>query len=463
MVTVPQLGPAAGHARRLLAALGAEVSETVRGDAPVIDVEPSTALADWAASGAMSLTGRAAGPPLAAAGAPASAVRAALVVFDALCRRRGLVPRRLPGPELLAERAAAAGLTRRGPVSAGGAFRPLPTRFGWLGISLPRADDLDLLPALVENTISGDPWAALASWARTRDAASAAVRAQLLGIAAAAIPDTPGCYRDEQRRHRRAAAVITQPGGARLHPARRPRVVDLTSLWAGPLCAHLLGRAGAEVVKVESTRRPDGARSGPREFYDLLHGGHASVALDFTAAAGLAALSGLVRRADVVLETSRPRALYQVGINADEAVAAGATWVSITAYGRTGPWSGRVGFGDDAAAAAGLLAHDNEEPLPCGDAIADPLAGVHAAAAAAAALCSERAWLIDVSMRDVGAAAADHPHEPHEVYPDAGGDWWVQTATGASPVASPSARTATQQAAAPGADTNAVLHRWGLR
>jgi crotonobetainyl-CoA:carnitine CoA-transferase CaiB-like acyl-CoA transferase len=179
--------------------------------------------------------------------------------------------------------------------------------------------------------------------------------------------------------------------------------VDLTSLWAGPLCARLLRCAGADVVKVESVHRPDGARSGSPSFFDLLNGGSEQVSLDFHAPAGVAHLRALINDADVVLEASRPRALAHLGIEAGDVVRAGTTWLSITARGRESHW---VGFGDDIAAGAGLLAQSGA-PLPAGDALADPLAGVHAAVAVAAALTSDRAWLLDLSMHDVARMCAD--------------------------------------------------------
>ena len=58
-------------------------------------------------------------------------------------------------------------------------------------------------------------------------------------------------------------------------------VADLSSMWAGPLCARMLGLAGADIIKVESADRPDGARSGNREFFDWLHAGHRSLSADF--------------------------------------------------------------------------------------------------------------------------------------------------------------------------------------
>jgi len=187
--------------------------------------------------------------------------------------------------------------------------------------------------------------------------------------------------------------------------------VDFTSLWAGPLCANLLSLCGAEVVKVESVRRLDGARRGPPAFYDLLHGGHRSVTVDFGSPGDLDLLRRLVGRADLVLEASRARALRRLDIVAEDVVSSGTCWLSITAYGRD---QDLIGFGDDVAAGAGLV---TAELFPCGDALADPLTGVTAAAFAVEALAGRDAVVVDVSMQAVagrrggrrGRAARDVP------------------------------------------------------
>src|SRR5204863_308785 len=62
--------------------------------------------------------------------------------------------------------------------------------------------------------------------------------------------------------------------------ARSPLVVDLSSLWAGPLCARVLAGLGARVIKVESRTRPDGARFGPPAFFEMMHRHTQCVALD---------------------------------------------------------------------------------------------------------------------------------------------------------------------------------------
>jgi crotonobetainyl-CoA:carnitine CoA-transferase CaiB-like acyl-CoA transferase len=115
-------------------------------------------------------------------------------------------------------------------------------------------------------------------------------------------------------------------------------------------------------VKVESLARPDGARGGPPPFFDLLHTGAESVALDFADARDRALLDALVASADVVLESTRPRALAQLGIDATAFVAAraGRVWTSLTGYGREDEAPGRVAYGDDAGVAAGLASDPSE-------------------------------------------------------------------------------------------------------
>jgi len=149
-------------------------------------------------------------------------------------------------------------------------------------------------------------------------------------------------------------------------------------------------------------------------------------------------LRDLVASADLVLEASRPRALRQLGLDAADIVAGGTCWISITARGRD---SDAVGFGDDVAAAAGLVVPDGGDLLPAGDALADPLAGVAAAVAAQAALTGEEAMLIDVSMLHVASEAATGGTPEHQVVRRRDG-WWVEYAEGAVPVAPPMPRQA---------------------
>ncbi|MFC8526013.1 CoA transferase [Nocardia sp. NPDC057227] len=374
----------------------------------------------------MALTGFPGEPPLAAPGAPALVVERALDrVARAAAARTGRPPV-LPGVGLLGERAACTGFTRNAPFSCGGRFLAVPARDGFVGLSLARPDDIALLPALVERGECPDPWAALAEWARALPVRVADERVALLGLPGGALGSA--ATREPVRR---------TVGGRRIRLRERPRVIDFSALWAGPLCTHLLTGIGAEVIKVESRTRPDGARTGPAGFYDLLHHGQYSVAVDFDDPADRDRLARLVAGADLVVEASRPRALRRLGLDAEGLVAAGVSWLSITARGRA---SDRVGFGDDIAACAGLHA-GGHTPVPCGDALADPLTGAVAAAEAAEALLDECARLIDISMHDLAVRSASGPVPAHTVsLRDE--QWWVDCEAGTFPVAAPAPRDA---------------------
>lgn len=405
---------------------------------------PADAALRWAACGAMALSGRAGGPPRLAPGRPALLVDDRLAAFArSTAARTGAVPE-LPSAALLGERAALLGLRRRGPFSCGGAFRAVPAADGWFGLSLARPEDRELIPALTAGRPDDPPWAAVTAWAAGLPAARCRAQARELGLPAAVFADPQVPDR---------APVQRRDGGPRRAGRDRPLVVDLTSLWAGPLCAHLLGLAGCEVVKVEDRHRLDGTRRGPAEFFALMHGGHAAVAVDLSDPADRGRLHRLLHRADLVLESSRARALARRGIVADEFVAAGVGWLSITARGRA---DDSVGFGDDVAVSAGLAVPDGDDLLPVGDALADPLTGVTAAAAAAELLATDRAALLDVSMEHVARHAAAGPDAIAEVTRRADG-WWVHTATGSAPVAPPRARTPRVPGPAPGADNGRYL------
>lgn len=361
----------------------------------------------WAESGLAWLTGFADGPPRIPSAPLPLAADGALAALAALAPAGAFAG--LGGAELLAERAACHGFTRRGRVSPGGGCRLLEARDGWLAANLPRADDTRALAAWLEDDAlagQGAPlgeadWQALARAVATRERAALIERARWLGLAVAPA-DPPG----EPPAHwlRVAARGPSAPPRAR----EGPLVVELASLWAGPLAARLLRLAGARVVKIESARRPDGARAGNARFFDALHEGKRCVALDFADARERRRLAALLERADVVVEGSRPRALAQLGVDAEAWVAArpGRVWLSLTGYGRAAPFADWVAFGDDAAAAAGLCwCVPGDAPLCVGDAIADPLAGLHGALAALEHWRRGEGALLDVSLCGVTAWA----------------------------------------------------------
>jgi crotonobetainyl-CoA:carnitine CoA-transferase CaiB-like acyl-CoA transferase len=339
----------------------------------------------WAECGAMALTGHRDGPPLMCPVPLASCADGAVLALRAVAGAAdGVLPR---GGELLAERAALGGLRRNGRIAPGGACRLLECGDGRIALSLARAHDWAMLPAFLgEKWLGSDLGATDGAWRAVATAASGVPveelveRGRLLSLAIAAdrLPATPT---------RGWFVIDCEQPAARRSRGAGPLVVDLSALWAGPLCTRLLGLLGARVVKVESTKRPDGARSGSAEFFDLLNRGKSSLTLDLDTTSGRDQLRRLLVQADIVVEASRPRALEQLGIDAAEFCAAGRalTWISLTGYGRAAPEGDWIAFGDDAGVAAGLatvMQHAVGEPVFCGDAIADPMAGMHAALAA---------------------------------------------------------------------------------
>ena len=191
-----------------------------------------------------------------------------------------------------------------GRISAGGSTRLLATRDGWCALTLSRADDIETVPALLELTEQpADPWAALTAAAADRGAAEFVARARLLDLPAAVLGEV------------RPAPPRFVPSG---HRARRHvselLVADLSSMWAGPLCGHLLAAAGATVVKVEGRSRPDGTRQGDPRFFDWMNSSKLSYATDFRDDD----LRQLLEVADVVIEGSRPAALARRGLGPEQ-------------------------------------------------------------------------------------------------------------------------------------------------
>ena len=303
--------------------------------------------------------------------------------------------------EILAGRAMLLGLSPRGRVSAGEATRLMAARDGWCAITLSRRDDIAAVAALLQvDAVDDDPWPALQRWVADHACAAVTDRARLLGLPAATLGET------------RAAPPRIRSMGTTTAPRDvcGLLVADLSSMWAGPLCGQLLARAGATVVKVESRARPDGTRVGPPAFFDWMNSQKLSYAADFDDPTGL---RRLLDAADVVIESSRPAALARRRLGpGDIGPRAGRVWLRVTGHGADGERAGWVAFGDDAAVSGGLVGAGKDGPVFCGDAIADPLTGLHAALAAAESISRGGGELIELSMAAFAATYAELPREP---------------------------------------------------
>ena len=363
---------AADYANQLLQDLGADTQIKSQANHPAIA---------YRRSGLLQITGLMLPLPL------ASHADGALMALKAISPN----PENLPdfGSALLGERARLRKTIRKGRLCAGGYGRLMDSADGRIALNLVREDDWDLISAWLEDYI--EDWEGIERLVAQKETTYLVERAAEIGLAVAKdeLPSKPDTW-FSMTRFKKATC-------------KAPLIVDLSGLWAGPLASSLLSMTGAKVVKVESPTRPDGMRAGHKGFYDLLNAGKDCVALNFRDAQDLARLKTLLHKADIVIEASRPRALRQLGIAAEDFVAAkpGKIWARLTAYGQS---ENRIGFGDDIGISAGLAsvmeaAHD--QPCFVGDAIADPVNGLHLALALQASLNQGGGVVIDLAMRDV--------------------------------------------------------------
>jgi len=224
--------------------------------------------------------------------------------------------------------------------------------------------------------------------------------------------------------HPHAAAVATQPlleilriGDAPPLPlpqAGRPlagvRVLDLTRVLAGPTCARTLAEHGADVLKITAAHLPD---SGAIEIDTGL--GKLAAHLDLRSAQGLETLRGLLSSADVFSQSYRPGALAGRGFSPEEAakLRPGIVYVSLNAWGQTGPWKNRRGFDSIVQTVSGM-AHasgDGTTPrlMPCSaiDYVSGYLMAYGAMVALARRAREGGSWLVRVGLARTGKWIVD--------------------------------------------------------
>ncbi|WP_448712882.1 CaiB/BaiF CoA transferase family protein [Microbacterium profundi] len=150
------------------------------------------------------------------------------------------------------------------------------------------------------------------------------------------------------------------------------RVVDASTLFAGPMAAMHLGDMGAEVIKVEHPNRPDPARGhGPSKdgqnlWWKTLGRNKRTVAIDLHTDGGRDAFLRLARTADVVIENFRPGTLERWGLDyaALSAENPGLVLARVTGFGQIGPYRRRPGFGTLAEAMSGFASSTGEPDGP---------------------------------------------------------------------------------------------------
>ena len=198
------------------------------------------------------------------------------------------------------------------------------------------------------------------------------------------------------------------------------RVLDLTRILAGPLCAQILGDMGADVIKVEPPGTGDDTRSwgppftgGESAYFVGINRNKRSVTLNMATKAGQEILAQLIRRSDVLVENFKLGTLEKWGFGNDwlEQNAPRLIRCSITGYGSSGPDAGLPGYDFILQAESGLMSICGEAegtPTKYGVAIVDVVTGLYACNGVLGALAARnrtgRGQHVEVCLYDSGIA-----------------------------------------------------------
>ena len=189
------------------------------------------------------------------------------------------------------------------------------------------------------------------------------------------------------------------------------RVIDMSTVLAGPNCARYLADFGADVIKVERPDVGDSLRNmgwrdpedGEGLWWRMVNRNKRNIALDLKNADDHALFLRLVDDADVLVENLRPGILERLGLGPDVLLARNPQLVitRVSGFGQTGPYANRPGFATIAEAMSGLASITG---MPGGDpmlppiALTDEVTGLVAAFATMVALWSEQGQVVDVSL-----------------------------------------------------------------
>ena len=201
-------------------------------------------------------------------------------------------------------------------------------------------------------------------------------------------------------------------------PLEGVRVLDLSRVFAGPLCGQVLADFGAEVIKVEHPGRGDdtrdwGLRIGKTEttYYNSMNRNKRSITLDLQSAEGVRIVHDLLPQFDVVVHNFKSGGAEKLGLGYEQlkALKPDLIYCAVAGYDSSGPEAKRPGYDLVIQGEAGLMALNGEAsqpPLKFGVAVVDLMTGMYAAQAVLAALFRRsrtgKGQLIEMALYDCG-------------------------------------------------------------
>ncbi|NMM78225.1 CoA transferase [Acidovorax sp. SRB_14] len=201
-------------------------------------------------------------------------------------------------------------------------------------------------------------------------------------------------------------------------PLEGVRVLDLSRVFAGPLCGMVLADFGAEVVKVEHPGRGDdtrdwGMRIGKTEttYYNSMNRNKRSITVDLQTPEGARLIHDLLPQFDVVVQNFKTGGAEKLGLGYEQlkAIKPDLIYCSVAGYDSSGPEAQRPGYDLVIQGETGLMALNGEAntpPLKFGVAVVDLMTGMYAAQAVLAALFQRtrtgKGRLIEMALYDCG-------------------------------------------------------------
>ena len=210
-------------------------------------------------------------------------------------------------------------------------------------------------------------------------------------------------------------------------PLEGIRVLDLGRHQAGPRCAQVLARLGAEVIKVERLEGEETRYHGPfvrgqSAYWVQYNSGKKSLAMDLRRDEAKEILQGLVKISDVFIQNFRPSTIDKMGFGYEvlKKLNPRVIMVNVSAYGQFGPYRDKIGYDPIGQAMSGIMwltGEDGMPPIRAGVPIIDRATALHAAIGTLAALrereISGEGQAMDVCLADTGYSYTEIPVSAH--------------------------------------------------